>query len=409
MRKSASSYILSVLQKISLLCLIFGCKVSPSFSQNQILIGDSVSYERFIPLIKHFKLTSLQDTFRGELFRYGDQNQIIELVKTDVKTEARLVNYIHHYKRKNYKSNLVYSKINLSIKDVEMLEYLLHKYRIDTLPSQKDIKTWQRGADGATYTFEFSNSKQTKIASYWSPESQHSAEAQQLRDFINQLDDSLGLTSHFDQFKQSLPHKGCYLIGNMMTICYHRSPLYIGYSATNTSPIGYSLSKGFPVFQNKNYLMLHAHHRFSKQQKNYDILLEAHLSKLLLKQKTVDFLATGYRKRKLEIDSGTVHAQNLQLMYGVSYKKITLGLGADHLTVALDKILGVRIHGTYQPWKFLNVYGKTSIFNSRTDYELGMNIYPNINNFFVKNIAIELFTERFLKQQQYGVGLTFGL
>ncbi|UIR57350.1 hypothetical protein LZQ00_05910 [Sphingobacterium sp. SRCM116780] len=375
-----------------------------SVAQEKLVMGDIASYNRFTAsLIRQLGLEEQNNDQNTTIFRYWNSNQVLQIVERNGEKTGSLTNYILRHQYKNQDEHFLFNQINLSESDLVFIDSLLQHDRLDTLPSEEDIKGWPQGFDGIAYQLEFRNASKLKVASYWMPQLSQLPEARQLMDFIHKLENFLHFDTNFSTFRKSLLQKGCYSFGSGWMMCFISNPWSIDYSATTSNPIGYSISKGFPLCNRKRYLTFNMHHRFTKDYGEYDFLVEVIPSKLIFTKQSFDFMSLSYRKRKIVLQEEIEQFQNLQILYGLHYKKMNFGAGIDYLTTQNKTSIAPRFLGIFSGWTFLNLEGKASIFANRVDYELGIKKSFSIQNDYLQEIHTKLFMEHFQQQMQYGI------
>lgn len=105
--------------------------------------------------LKDFKTSTDEFDFR---FRY--YGQVIEIRKDSFSINGDITNYIYHTKKANRdKTDTLFNKIILSTEKAKSIYNVIVNSGILKLPSDKEIKNWQHGADGITYFIEYSDKK----------------------------------------------------------------------------------------------------------------------------------------------------------------------------------------------------------------------------------------------------------
>lgn len=189
----------------------------------------------------------------------------------------------------------------------------------------------------------------------------------------------------------------------MAVICYKDNPFYLGYTATQRLPVGYTVSKGLSIFEGKQFLNTYFHHRFSPHTKNHDIQIQTAVSNLFFINKLKDYIDLNFRQRQFAANQHKF--SNIQLLYGLGKNDMQAGLGVDYLNVDKLQKVGARFYYAYWGWDHLDFYGRGSVFSKNIDYQLGISKYLGFNRNFMKGLSIGLFYERFRHGNEVGIDL----
>ncbi|MBK0379139.1 hypothetical protein [Mucilaginibacter segetis] len=371
-------------------------------SQTKEIKGDTAYwYKRNRAFQRTLKLKDFETSTDEFNFRFSYYGQIIEIKKDSFNINGNITNYIYHTKKANRgKVDTLFSKIILSPEKAKSIYNVIVNSMILILPSDKEIKNWQHGADGITYFVEYSDKKNYWIKNYWTPSAQDSIpEALIVLSFIKKLSDSLNLEVTYKTFKNGLPKQGCYNSGGMTNTCYNSNAFELGYSGATKLPLGFytsysasyigktKVNSGVVLqynFDNNNFY--HLNFQISK----WNILgKESQLS---------DFIVYNYQNRKLDIDWPNNNFQNHQIVYGLNLKRnFSVRTGLDYL-INKNKKLGVYLYASkYLRKPNISTELSSSIFNNQINYKAQIFRSFNLNRILMVNrITLGLAYEEFM-------------
>lgn len=96
---------------------------------------------------------------------------------------------------------------------------LFIKARMFRRPTDKQIKNWQQGFDGAEYLLEYATGSSYSFKAYWTPSAQQGVpEADTLLALNQRLGQIINLDASWKSFLETLP-PGCYRVGEMTMVC----------------------------------------------------------------------------------------------------------------------------------------------------------------------------------------------
>lgn len=344
-----------------------------TYSQTKEIKGDTVfRYKRNIELQKTLNLKDFEKSSDEFNFRFRNHNQVIEISKDSSEFTGTITNFISHTKRpKTKKSETIYDKIILSSEQAENLYNIVQNSKILVLPSDKNIKNWHQGSDGATYNIEHSDKKEYWLKKYYSPYSQDSIpEAILVLDLVNNLSETLNLEEVSATFKNSLPKYGCYNFGGY-GMCYSLNSLELGYSGASKLPLGFYLDysatyigkikvNGSTALQ-YNFNNDGFHHLNLQIQRWHIFAKKSNLS---------DFLVYNYQNRMLNIDNIKSKFENHQINYGLRIEKnLAIGIGFDYLSNNYDEIGGLFFAKKWFTKPDISTAVTTSIFENQLNYK----------------------------------------
>jgi hypothetical protein len=144
-------------------------------------------------------------------FRFWDGAKVIELRRIDNKLLGTVTFLIQQY-RKNKEGRLYYKKNTLTDQSTEIIFELVIKYKINDIPTDEQIKGWDGGFDGITYTIEYADYDSYSFKNYWTPTQYQDKliEARQLVDFIDNLNNIEELKTLKKKFMSRQPFSSWY-------------------------------------------------------------------------------------------------------------------------------------------------------------------------------------------------------
>lgn len=358
------------LQIVFILILI---SIQNVYSQDKVIKGDTAFwFKRDQVLDRKLELTDFKCLQADFSFRFKNQGQVVEIIKTNNQIYGELTNYtFHNIKKRN---DTIYQKIQIdSIKAQEIYE-IIQKSGILDLQSENKAYRWQEDSIGIVYIIEYSDKKEYRYEKYWNPSIMYSnSESLVVVDFIKAISNSLQLPAKYKEFEKSLSPIGCYDSGGLTKTCYISNILEFGYFGSTRLPLGFkSVIQSSYIGDIFTRFELGFQYKFDRND-NYDLAFNAVKRQIFLNSsKGHDFLSYNYKKRKLNfVDTNTVF-QNHQLIYGFGGKnKITYNAGIDYM-IADKEMIG----GIFGISKWFNNYIQidltSSIFKDEIDYKMGI-------------------------------------
>ncbi|AYL95177.1 hypothetical protein HYN43_007660 [Mucilaginibacter celer] len=359
--------------------------------------------------MKNFETSA--DEFNFRVRYYG---QVIEVTKDGCSVNAYLTNYIFHTKKANRdKTDTLFSKVTLSTEKAKNIYNLIINSGILKLPTDKEIKNWQHGADGVTYFIEYSDKENYSLKNYWTPSAQDSIpEALMVLNFIKKISDSLNLKEMYMAFENGLPKQGCYNSGGMVTTCYSSNTFEFGYSGATKMPYGFCTSYRASYIGKINI------NSGAALQYNFDDNKFYHLNFLVskwnilkIKSQFSDFIAYNYQNRRLNIDKTNNKFQNHQIEYGLNLKNnFSMRTGLDYL-INNDEKPGFFLYGSkFFPKINTSVVLVSSVFSNRINYKAQILKLFNLNqNLATNRFALGLTYEDFMRYKDVYVNLQISL
>ena len=390
---------------IILLLILLSFQVA--LSQTKEIKGDTAYwYKRNRAFQRTLKLKDFETSTDEFNFRFSYYGQVIEITKDGVNVNGYVTNYTYHTKKANrYKTDTLFSKIILSTEKAKSVYNIIVNSGILKLPSDKQIKNWQHGADGTTYFIEYSDKKNYHLKDYWTPSAQDSIpEALIVLNFIKKLSDSTNLVEMYTTFKNSLPKQGCYNSGEMATTCYISNTFELGYSGATKMPLGFYTS------YNTSYIGKTKVNSIVALQYNLDKNKFYHLNfmiskwNLLYKESNFsDFITYNYQDRKIDIDKSNNGFKSHQIIYGLNLKRnFSIGTGFDYLINDYEK-LGSHLYASkYFSQPSISTVITTSIFNDQINYKAQILKSFNLNQRLIVNrITLGLAYEDFILYKDF--------
>jgi hypothetical protein len=366
------------MKKLHIISVLILFSFQIAFSQTKEIKGDTAffGHKRNIELQKTLNLKDFEKSLDEFNFRFRNCRQVIEISKDSSKISGTIKNYIHHYKKtRKIKTEILSNKIDLSSKQAEKVYNIVLNSKILDLQSSESIKNWRSLADGSNYIIEHSDKKNYWLKKYWSPYDQDSIpEAKIVSDFEQYLSDTLKLEEIYSSFEKTLPKKGCYNSGGMITNCYVYHSLVLGYGGAMKLPFGF-YSSYTPKFLSKSEingsLALQYNfdnkgfHHLNLQMTKWNILY-----KYLKLSDYLDYIAYNYQNRVLNIENAKNKFENHQIKYGLGLpQNIGFGIGLDYIISNSDKIGGHFYASKSLPKLKINATLATSIFKNQVNYK----------------------------------------
>jgi hypothetical protein len=165
---------------------------------------------RYVSLADEIGLEKAERVTAEFFFRFWDQQKVVELKRNNGQLSGNVTFLLRQYLKK--KKGRVYSKkFQISDTNVERIYQLVLKYGILELPTDKRIKGWQEGFDGAVYVTEHIEHNNYSFKTYWTPSAQKSlSEAGRFLDFISELDRIDDIRKANQDFMSSQPFNSWY-------------------------------------------------------------------------------------------------------------------------------------------------------------------------------------------------------
>lgn len=400
------------MKKLKIAILLILTIIQNVYSQDKVIIGDTVYwYNQNQKLNKTLELIDFSTSRDDFSFRFRNHGQIVEIFKTKNQIHGVLTNYIFHSIKK--RSETLHQEIQLdSVKALEIYD-IIQKSGIIDLQSDNKIDGWSGGCDGITYIIEHSDKKEYWFKTYWTPSAQDSIpESLIVMDFVKALSDTLQLSEKYKEFKEELPHRGCYNSGGMVNTCYISNSFGFGYNGSTKLPFGFNTSVYLTyIGKNQTNLGLGFQYKFDSNG-NYDVDFYASKSNLFINNsKTNDFLGYNYQKRKLDFVNSNIVFQNHRFIYGISIKNIlNISSGIDYLVDDKDNIGGIFSVSKWFSKPSINTTMTSSIFKNEIDYKIGISKSIQLNNrFVIRSASVGLYFENFKKYNDLNINLTFWL
>jgi hypothetical protein len=378
-------------------------------SQDKVFKGDTAFWYNWNQEFnKSLELTDFNTSQADFSFRFKNHGQIVEIFKTNNQIHGELTNYIFHSIKK--RSETLHQKIQLDSGKVLETYKIIKKSGIIDLQSDNKIDGWSGGCDGITYIIEHSDKKEYWYKTYWTPSAQDSIpESLIVMEFVKAISDTLQLSEKYKEFKEDLPHRGCYNSGGISQTCYVSNSFGFGYYGSTRLPFGLGSSIYIPFIGKK-----HTDFGFGFQYKfdrngNYDLGFNVSKSDLFIKNsKRNDYLVYNYLNRELDfVDTNTVF-QNHLFNYGLNFRdKISLFTGLNYMTADKEKI-GINLGAS--KWfnkPKISTFISSSIFEDDIDYKIGISKSIHFNSrFFIKRTSIGLTFENFKDYNDLNINLT---
>lgn len=180
---------------------------SQEFNSELKLTADSDTiYWNKNELIKKYDLGFIENSKSKVFFRFWSFGTTIEISKSENKYYGSLSYFVQEYSEE---SKRIFKKVyQLENKICDDIVKLIDSSKINSIPTDKQIKDWQQGFDGITYYFETKSEKEYSFKSYWTPSSQENViEAIKIKNFINELYKLCNSEEISKQFRKEIPFR----------------------------------------------------------------------------------------------------------------------------------------------------------------------------------------------------------
>jgi hypothetical protein len=159
-------------------------------------------------------------------FRYWMENQAVEIWTNDfIRFDGIISNHTEEVKLDSNSGlpspnpKFYSNKSRLSEAEAQNVYDLFKGTQVFKLPTDKEIKNWQQGDDGAEYLLEYATGSNYAFKAYWTPSAQKGVpEADTLLALNQRLGLIINLGASWKSFLATLP-PGCYRVGEMMMVC----------------------------------------------------------------------------------------------------------------------------------------------------------------------------------------------
>jgi hypothetical protein len=404
------------MKQLLLIILIIVTLIQNALSQEKVIKGDTTFWYRWNKsLAEKLVLKDYSTTQEDFGFRFWNHGQVVEIIRNNDSITGELTNYIYRYKprKENKRDTIIFKKI-LDKDRVEAAYGIIQNSGILNLPSDNMIENWSHGTDGITYIVEQSDKNAYWLKNYWTPSSQDSIpESIIVMDFVKLFSDTLDLSENYKEFRESLPHNGCYNSGGMSVVCYIGNSFGLGYYGSTKLPIGFftSLQLSYIGKLQTNFEIRVQHQ--TDNHGNYDFSLALGKGSLLLNksQNISDFVMYQYRKRELDFVEPGIIFNNNTFIYGLTlHKNLDIAFGADFLQEENKTIGGILYASKWISKPKISIIGKTSIFENHIDYQIGLSKSFYFNNRIpINSSSIGLYFENFKRYKDLSLSMTIWL
>lgn len=357
--------------------------------------------------LKDFKTSA--DAFN---FRFVNTSQLVEITKDSSGFHGMIVHFVYHTKHTyGAQMTLLTATETLAPSVAEKVYHRVQASKVLEIPSSQALDQWLSVADGTFYTIAYATPQDYGYQTYGSPEAQQDLpEALIVLDFVNALEDLLGLSEAHAAFSKGLPQRGCYHWGGS-TRCIISNPLSLGYSGAGQLPFGFygaywasfigkaKIDSGIALQYNFDGHGLY-HMNLQASQANIFYKTPAHS----------DVMVYNYQHRQLQLDEEVRSFKNHQLKYALHLKhQISLGAGMDYITGPTNQ-LGAHFYASHaissMGWRSTWM---GSFFGQQFNYSLALQQWFHLRvKGPVRSLALGLVYEDFMAYKDVYFRVTFG-
>ncbi len=379
--------------------------------QNKAFVGDTSFWFRYQgDLERKLELQNLLKPIDSNIFRYWSQGQVIEITENNESITAQVTYYAYHRKNRSSRRDTIFQKFKLGEENALNAFQLIHSSGILKIPSENKIKGWGHGFDGESFRFEYSTKDTFSYKTYWCPYAFDSVpEANIIWQFIQELEDTLGLTKSGYQFQRKMP-RGIYSFGGTAQIDNRGPRFKVGYIGSFQTPYGITLESGINRIRDiyiGGTLRTSFMHDLNG---NNDLYLNLAKYGLLInnQRRLGDYLSYSYRMRK-NTASKYQTSLNHKMYYSLFYKYYSFGAGMDYMP-RIDHI-GLLV---YSRKYFSKLRGaadcNVSFIKNRIDFKINLvKDLSFIRSRFFRNMELGLNFERFNKYNDVGCFIRIGI
>lgn len=339
-------------QKITFLFLLF---LSTVFGQKTV--NDSIEKKDFdkydSSLLKKIQLPDLLNTKEDIYFRLSFNGSKIDMWKDSTDNlNGILTKYIYRNNIKTNKRDTIFNKYRIN--NPKEIYKLINESKILEIPSEKQIKNWENGKDGTTYTFEFANRHNYQIKSYWTPSVQDSKiiEAKKIVAFCEKINFISKNDSLHQEFNNGLKPGFSYTTNGYSS--YYKmanSSVFLDYLGNYRLPFGFTFGYYVNKTKKKN-INISTHFNVNSNFNNnlhFDYIISKR--KIFGNNKTYyDFFRLTYEYNRLDYIKTFPKFENLKINYsgtfdkyfsfGVAYNQLNTQKTYDGLSLLFSKRFG---------------------------------------------------------------------
>ncbi|OGS80219.1 MAG: hypothetical protein A3G95_05690 [Flavobacteria bacterium RIFCSPLOWO2_12_FULL_31_7] len=210
----------------------------------QKTVNDSIEKKEFEEydslILKKTQLPNLLKTKQEFYFRLSYDGTKIDIWRDSLNNiNGILTKYVYSRESKTNKRDTIIKKY--PIHNSKEIHKLINESKILEIPLEKEIKNWENGRHGNTYTLEFADKDNYQIKSYWSPRAQDSTiiEAQKLVLFCDKINFLSKNDSLYQEFKDDLKPRLSYTINGYQSFYkIENSNIYLYYNGNYRLPLG---------------------------------------------------------------------------------------------------------------------------------------------------------------------------
>lgn len=201
-----------IMRKITLKIILLICSnllfsQSKSEKLNLTKDSDTVYWHKYKnELISKHNLEDIIEKNDEQVFRFWTFGTYIEIAINDTLIKGNVtyfVDEVDEFSKKSFKKTYL-----LKDGDSKKVVTLINSSKINKIPSDKLIKTWQQGFDGIEYLFECKTKNEYSFKNYWTPKSQvNIEEAKKIQNFIDELRKICQTEKLSKEFEKEIPFR----------------------------------------------------------------------------------------------------------------------------------------------------------------------------------------------------------
>ena len=154
---------------------------------------------------RQFKLGFIENDTNTYSFRFWSSGLVIKVVGKTSQNFGEIIRFVEAYPKKK-KKKVFTRHYPITSSQASQVRHLIDSLKIETLPTDKNIKGWEHGFDGIEYFTEFRKNGLYTFKNYWTPTAQETLkEAILFQSFVSGLSKILDLKNNGKEFQDDIP------------------------------------------------------------------------------------------------------------------------------------------------------------------------------------------------------------